>query len=53
MDIVSKARCNGTVGGKIMKEWHRTIILVVLVVVLVGVLTWTRTGFVDQALSNF
>lgn len=28
-----------------MKEWHRTIVLVVLLIALIGFIIWLRTGF--------
>jgi hypothetical protein len=34
-----------------MKEWHRTVALLVILAVLVGMLLWLRTGYEDQALN--
>lgn len=28
-----------------MKEWHRTVILIVLLLALVGFIVWLHTGF--------
>lgn len=28
-----------------MKEWHRTVVLVILLVVAIGVVVWLRTGY--------
>jgi hypothetical protein len=35
-----------------MKEWHRTVLLVVLLLVLIVTLIWLRTGFEDQAVNT-
>jgi hypothetical protein len=32
-----------------MKEWHRTVVLILLLVVLVATFVWLRTGFEDHA----
>lgn len=36
-----------------MKEWHRTILLIVLLIILVGLLVWLRTGFEEHLLRNY
>lgn len=36
-----------------MKEWHRTIILVVLLLVLAWFFYWLRTGYEAHILKNF
>lgn len=35
-----------------MREWHRTILLVVLLLVLISTIVWLRTGFENQALNT-
>lgn len=35
-----------------MKEWHHTIILLILLGLLVGLFIWLRTGFEQQALDT-
>ncbi len=35
-----------------MKEWHRTIILVILIIIAVGFLIYLRTSYDNQALLN-
>jgi hypothetical protein len=35
-----------------MKEWHRTVILIVLLVVLIMTLVWWRMGLDQQALET-
>jgi hydrogenase maturation factor len=35
-----------------MKEWHRTVILLVLLGVLIGTFVWLHTGFENQALDT-
>jgi hypothetical protein len=35
-----------------MKEWHRTVILIILLMLLVGVFVWLRTGYEQQALDT-
>ena len=34
-----------------MKEWHRTVALVIILAVLIGVMIWLRTGYEDKALD--
>ena len=35
-----------------MKEWHRTIILVILFIALIATFVWLRTGFEDHAVQT-
>ncbi len=35
-----------------MKEWHRTVLLVVLLIVAVGLIIWLRTDFEAQSLRT-
>jgi hypothetical protein len=35
-----------------MKEWHRTVVLVLLLCVLIAMFIWLRTGFENQALDT-
>jgi hypothetical protein len=35
-----------------MKEWHRTVLLVILLLVLIGTFVWLRTGFENQAVNT-
>lgn len=35
-----------------MKEWHRTIVLFVILAVLIGVLLWLQTGYENQGLET-
>lgn len=32
-----------------MKEWHRTVALVIILVVLIALLIWLRTGYENHA----
>jgi hypothetical protein len=34
-----------------MKEWHRTVLLSVLLIVAIGMIIWLRTGYDSQALD--
>lgn len=34
-----------------MKEWHRTIALVVLLLIAIGFIVWLRTGLEDRAIE--
>jgi hypothetical protein len=35
-----------------MKEWHRTVLLIILLGVLIATLIWLRTGYENQALNT-
>jgi len=35
-----------------MREWHRTVLLIVLLGVLIATLVWLRTGLENQALDT-
>ena len=35
-----------------MKEWQRTVLLLVLLAVLIATFIWLRTGFESRALHN-
>jgi hypothetical protein len=35
-----------------MKEWHRTVLLIILLGVLIATLIWLRTGYESQALNT-
>jgi hypothetical protein len=35
-----------------MKEWQRTVLLIVLLIVLIATLFWLRTGLENQALDT-
>jgi hypothetical protein len=35
-----------------MKEWHRTVLLILLLGVLIGTLIWLHTGYENQALNT-
>ncbi len=35
-----------------MREWHRTVLLVILLLALIGTMMWLRSGFEDQALET-
>jgi hypothetical protein len=35
-----------------MKEWHRTVILVLLLVGLIALVVWLRTGYENQAINT-
>lgn len=35
-----------------MKEWQRTILLVILLGIAIGVIIWLHTGYNDQALRT-
>ncbi len=35
-----------------MKEWHRTVFLVILLIVAVGLIIWLRTDFEAQSLRT-
>lgn len=36
-----------------LKEWHRTVLLLVLLAILIAVFIWLRTGFETRSLQNF
>jgi hypothetical protein len=35
-----------------MKEWHRTVLLVILLIAAVAIIIWLHTGYTDQALRT-
>lgn len=35
-----------------MKEWHRTVVLVLLLAVAIGVIIWLRFGLEDNAVQT-
>jgi hypothetical protein len=35
-----------------MKEWHRTVILVILLIAAIAFIIWLKTGYTDQALRT-
>jgi hypothetical protein len=35
-----------------MKEWHRTVILIVVLAGLVGLFIWLRTGYEQHAVDT-
>ncbi len=35
-----------------LKEWHRTVILVTLILVALGFIVWLRTGFQSNILDT-
>lgn len=35
-----------------MKEWHRTVALVILLVIALGIITWLHTGFEANSLRT-
>ena len=35
-----------------MKEWHRTVLLVLLLAILIAATIWLRTGFETRAVQN-
>lgn len=35
-----------------MKEWHRTVALVVLLAITLAIIVWLRTGLEDAALKT-
>lgn len=36
-----------------MKEWHRTVILLILLAVAITIIVWLRTGYESQLLRAF
>lgn len=35
-----------------MKEWHRTVVLVILLIAAVGLIIWLRTDFEAQSIRT-
>jgi hypothetical protein len=35
-----------------MKEWHRTIALLILLVVAIGIIVWLHTGFEANSIQT-
>lgn len=35
-----------------MKEWHRTIVLLLVIAAAIGVIVWLHTGFEDQMVDS-
>lgn len=35
-----------------IKEWHRTVLLVILLLVAIGLIIWLRTGFESNSVDT-
>jgi hypothetical protein len=35
-----------------MKEWHRTVVLLIMLIAVIGLIVWLRTGFETQSLNT-
>ena len=36
-----------------MKEWHRTVVLIIILLALAGLYVWLRTGYESHILRGF
>jgi hypothetical protein len=34
-----------------LKEWHRTVVLLILIIVAIGYIVWLRTGYQSNLLE--
>lgn len=35
-----------------MKEWHRTVVLIIVIATAIGVIVWLHTGFESQMVDS-
>lgn len=52
MDIEAAASGCGQSGDNKMKEWHRTIILMILLATAISFIIYLRTGYEQQAIHT-